>query len=153
MASSSRLKPGERGRIKATVDIRGRTGVITKTVSVRSNDPERPVTLLSLRMSIKDQTHIGRYHPTEIFSERCRGCHVDRGKGKRGWNLFRADCFICHNAGASTSLTQMSKKPRGSLERIIREGIENTVMPGWDEKHGGPLDETDIESLLDLLSR
>ena len=153
MASSSRLNPGERGAIKVAVDIRGRTGSITKTIAVQSNDPKTPVTTLTVRLSIKTQIHMAAYRAKELFSEKCSGCHVDRGKGKRGWELFKADCFICHNAGGSTSFTQMGKKPREYLGRVIREGIENTVMPGWDEGHGGPLDETDIESLLDLLSQ
>lgn len=53
MASSDHLKPGEKGGITATVDTRGRKGVVYKTVQVSSNDPVRPVLTLSLKATIK----------------------------------------------------------------------------------------------------
>jgi len=53
MASSSHLKPGEKGGITARVDTKGRKGIVYKTVQVSSNDPERPVVVLSLRATIK----------------------------------------------------------------------------------------------------
>ena len=149
--SSSRLKPGEKGKINVSVDIRGRTGYISKTIQVYANDPKNPVTKLALQMYIKDRLHLNQYKAMEIFSEKCRDCHVDQGKGKMGWELFKADCFMCHNAGKNVSLTGMSKKPREYLLRIIREGVENTVMPGWATKADGPLDEAEIKSLIDLI--
>lgn len=151
VASSSRLKPGERGKINVSVDIRGRTGYISKTVQVYANDPITPVTTLSLKISVKDQLHMDQYKAAEIFSEKCRECHADQGIGKSGWDLFRADCFMCHNAGKNTSLSTMSKKPRAELLKSIREGVDNTLMPGFDLKNGGPLSDTEIKSLIDLI--
>ncbi len=151
MASSSRLKPGEKGKIKVSVDIRGRQGKITKTIKVLTNDPQRPEVTLLVRMNIKDRVHMGQYSPKEIFGDKCSECHVNQGKGKRGWELFKADCFMCHNAGTHTSLTQMSKEPRALLLKAIREGVEHTVMPGWDSRYGGPFDEADIESRIELI--
>src|SRR5574340_1700548 len=153
MASSSHLKPGERGQIHVSVDLRGKSGFISKTIQVYANDPKNPVTKLDVKMYIKDRIHLNKYKATEIFSEKCRECHIDQGKGKRGWELFKADCFMCHNAGKSVSLTGMSKKPVGYLLRVIGEGIENTVMPGWSIKKGGPLDDAEIKSLLDLIKK
>jgi len=151
VASSSRLKPGERGKINVSVDIRGRTGYISKTIQVYANDPKNPVTKLAVQMYIKDRIHLNQYKAMEIFSEKCRDCHIDQGKGKMGWDLFRADCFMCHNAGKYASLTEMSKKPREYLLRVIREGVENTIMPGWATKAAGPLDDAEIKSLIDLI--
>ncbi|MFH0932862.1 MAG: hypothetical protein V1832_00910 [Nitrospirota bacterium] len=53
MASSSRLKPGEEGKIVAT--IKGTIGFITKTVKVFTNDPKKPVVALVLKALIKTQ--------------------------------------------------------------------------------------------------
>jgi mono/diheme cytochrome c family protein len=153
MASSGHLQPGEKGKINVSVDIRGRLGIIIKTITVFTNDPVTPVATLSVRMNIKDRAHLDRYAAGEIFGKKCKGCHVDHGKGKTGWDLFRADCFICHNAGNSISLSEMSKKPREYLRKAIREGVDNTVMPGWDVKNGGPFDDADVESLLELITR
>lgn len=151
VASSSRLKPGETGKIKVSVDIRGRTGHISKTIQVYANDPKNPVTKLAVRMYIKDRVHLNQYKAMDIFSEKCRDCHIDQGKGKMGWDLFRADCFMCHNAGKNTSLSTMSKKPRLELLKSIREGVDNTLMPGFDIINGGPLNDTEIKSLIDLI--
>jgi hypothetical protein len=53
MASSSHLKPGEKGKITAKIDMKGRTGTLYKTVQVASNDPKRPSVVLSLRATIQ----------------------------------------------------------------------------------------------------
>ena len=53
MASSSRLKPQEKGKISVRVDIEGKTGNINKTIQVYTNDPANPVTNLSVKMQVK----------------------------------------------------------------------------------------------------
>jgi hypothetical protein len=58
---------------------------------------------------------------------------------------------MCHNAGKNSSLTGMSKKPKDYLLRVIKQGLDNTVMPGWDAKADGPLSEAEIKSLIDLI--
>jgi len=151
VASSSQLGPGEKGKINVSVDIRGKTGRISKTIQVYANDPANPVTKLAVTMYIKDRVHLDQYKAAEIFSEKCRSCHIDEGKGKLGWDLFKADCFMCHNAGKNTSLTGMSKKPKDYLLRVISQGVDNTAMPGWAANANGPLDEAEIKSLIDLI--
>lgn len=56
VASSSRLKPEEEGKIVATVDIKGKIGYITKTVKVFTNDPKKPMVTLVLKALIKAAT-------------------------------------------------------------------------------------------------
>jgi hypothetical protein len=53
VASSSHLKPGEEGKIVATVNIRGKVGFISKTVKVSTNDPKRPTINLVVKALIK----------------------------------------------------------------------------------------------------
>ena len=45
----------------------------------------------------------------------------------------------------------MSKKPRVELFKSIREGVDNTLMPGFDLRNGGPLNDIEIKSLIDLI--
>ncbi|MBI5639825.1 MAG: c-type cytochrome [Nitrospirae bacterium] len=152
MASSSRLKPGEKGRISVSVDVRGKRGSLTKTIQVYANDQKRPVTTLSLRMYLKDTAHLKVLRPGEIFVGNCRVCHVEQGRGKKGFDLFRADCFMCHNAGKSApTITEMGRKPREHLLKAIRNGVENSMMPGWDMKNGGPLTDEEIRSLINVI--
>ena len=53
MASSSHLKPGEKGSLTAKVDTHNRSGEIVKSVEVYTNDPVRPKVVLSLKADIK----------------------------------------------------------------------------------------------------
>jgi hypothetical protein len=55
VASSSHLKPGEEGKIVAKIDTKGRTGFISKTVNVLTNDPQKPAVNLVLKALIKVQ--------------------------------------------------------------------------------------------------
>ncbi len=43
MASSSHIKPGEKGKINTKVDTEGRGGYLHKPIAVHSNDPQRPI--------------------------------------------------------------------------------------------------------------
>ncbi|MFI5296413.1 MAG: c-type cytochrome [Thermodesulfovibrionales bacterium] len=63
-----------------------------------------------------------------------------------------ADCFMCHNAGKNTSLSTMSRKPSKEMLKAIRDGVENTLMPGFAVSNGGPLDDADIQSLIELIN-
>ncbi len=53
MASSSRIRPGETGKITAKIDIKGRVGSISKSVQVFSNDPKKSVVTLFINAIIK----------------------------------------------------------------------------------------------------
>ena len=152
VASSGLLRPGEKGSISVTVDMRGKRGIYSKKIDVYTNDPATPVTTLTVKISVKDRIHMNQYEAAQVFSGDCRGCHVDQGKGKKGWDLFKADCFMCHNAGKNTSLSTMSKKTANELLKAIREGIPSTLMPGFDLQKGGPLDDAEINSLIDLIT-
>lgn len=151
-ASSGRLKPGEKGSITVVVDMRGKKGIFSKNIDIYTNDPITPVTTLSVKISVKDRIHMAQYKATAIFSEECLTCHVERGRGKKGWDLFKADCFMCHNAGKNTSLSTMSRKPSKEMLKAIRDGVENTLMPGFAVSNGGPLDDADIQSLIELIN-
>ena len=73
-------------------------GKITKTVSLSSNDPVNPTITLYLSMNVKNP-HIGLTEDgrAKIFvSDRCNSCHVAKGAGLFGKDLYEADCAMCH---------------------------------------------------------
>jgi hypothetical protein len=53
MASSSRLKPGEKGSITARVDTSQRNGFLIKTIQLLNNDPNKPTVVLTLKAMIQ----------------------------------------------------------------------------------------------------
>lgn len=152
MASSDHLKPGEKGKISITVNLAGKRGEVIKRIRVHTNDPLKPLTILTVKMLVKDRLHLNKYKAGEIFSKKCRTCHVERGKGKSGFELFRADCGMCHNGrGTAPSIVEMRKKPAKYITEAIREGVDNTSMPGFSVKNNGPLNDPQIESLIRLI--
>ncbi len=54
MASSSHLKPGEKGVITAKMSAVGKKGDIVEAIEVVSNDPKRPKEVLTLQATIVD---------------------------------------------------------------------------------------------------
>jgi hypothetical protein len=53
VASSSRLKPGEKGKISVKVNIQGRAGHLSKSVQVFSNDPKKKIVTLIVKANIE----------------------------------------------------------------------------------------------------
>jgi mono/diheme cytochrome c family protein len=154
MASSSRLKPKEKGKIRVLVDVNGKLGKILKTVEVYTNDYLKPISTLTLSMYVKDEFHAmgDKYRAREIFYEPCKSCHTDRGKGLTGYALFRTDCIMCHNVRKSASpISEMRKLSRERVIKAIKEGVMNTAMPGFGANNGGPLNKSQIESLVSVI--
>ncbi|MDQ6809953.1 MAG: DUF1573 domain-containing protein [Verrucomicrobiota bacterium] len=60
------VAPGEKGEITATFNIGGRTGVQTKTVTVTTDDPKQPTTLLTLKAVIAQGLEL---QPALVFWE------------------------------------------------------------------------------------
>jgi hypothetical protein len=50
--SSNHLEPGDLGRIQATVDTTGRSGILVKKISIYSNDRITPVRTIVMTMDI-----------------------------------------------------------------------------------------------------
>jgi mono/diheme cytochrome c family protein len=81
-----------------------------------------------------------------------RDAMLRRALVKKRFEIFQADCIMCHDSGKNaSSLSEMSKKPKEYLMHAIRNGIEGTSMPGWAAINNGPLRDEEIDSLVDLI--
>jgi hypothetical protein len=60
MASSSQIKPGEKGSITVSVNVQHYSGAVAKEISVYSNDPVKPRAMLRLKAEIKRSVPEGR---------------------------------------------------------------------------------------------
>jgi hypothetical protein len=56
MASSGRLKSGEKGAITARVATTTKKGFVLETINVKSNDPKRPKVALTLQALIMENS-------------------------------------------------------------------------------------------------
>jgi mono/diheme cytochrome c family protein len=198
-----RLAPGANVPIAVTLDLRGKSGTLTKTVSVessagvkslivRANLPQAtaapgapvltpggsvlmPGVLVSrpraavATPNTPDAVAVamamgGRAMNIQsaladrqaIFKADCAKCHVEKGVGKMGAELYAASCGICHDAEHRAAMVPDLKVPRSPRnfafwQKWITEGKPGTLMPAFAAVHGGPLTPEQVDSLTAYL--
>lgn len=157
------LQPGESTKLDIMVDTTMKQGAVTKTVEVSSNDPNMPVVSLPIKMEVKNRheglTDDGRI---KIFTdEKCTSCHVDRGVGLVGKDLFEADCAMCHGEDARGAVggglifgNYDDPKYAKHIKDTIEFGSKNhRSMPGFLDRAGGPLLQEQVDSIIVYLKK
>jgi mono/diheme cytochrome c family protein len=155
-----------------TMDLRGKSGSVTKTVSVDSsagfksllvkvNMPSEPAPATtatpatpaaSPAMDRAKNIQNALADRQAVFKGDCASCHVEKGKGKMGLELYAASCGICHDAEHRAAMVPDLKVPRTQRDlafwqKWIMEGKPGTMMPAFAQIHGGPLTQEQIDSL------
>ena len=167
IAQEKVLLPGKTTYLQVGLDASLKLGHIRKTVDIYSDDPKAPHQVLMMKaQSIAPKnakTHDGMVKvkdPLVLFKKDCASCHVQKGIGKMGEELFIADCGMCHGlqaeGGVAPRLNNVDMKnptTRAYVEDVIRNGSKlNPSMPPFSKAKGGPLDDAQIESLLTYLT-
>jgi cytochrome c5 len=157
------LPPGTNGSIEVIADLRGKSGIITKTVTVDSSAGYR---LLTVRVSVPAgpasladrarNLQVAMVDRMAVFKGDCTFCHQQPVNGKKGEELYRAACGICHEAEHRASMVANLHALGKPTERdywttYVAKGKPNTLMPAWAIPEGGPLNEEQIASLVDFL--
>lgn len=169
--SDDTIAPGETGLIHVTFNSSGKRGHIRKTVHVVSNDPEAASLDLEFRVNVKDPsdtTSSMRSSPSEsgarammneksIFDSPCMTCHVIPGRAAFGRDLYLASCGMCHgderhapvhNAAAITGSNYLRFTSDDRVLASLAGGTGNPMMPGFHVDRGGPLSDSQIQSLM-----
>ena len=166
-----KLLPGSNVPINVSMDLRGKSGLVTKSVSVdtsagfksllvKVNIPAEsapavtgtPGTPGGPGMDRAKNIQTALADRQAIFKGDCVKCHVDEGKGKLGKDLYVASCGICHDAEHRAAMVPDLKVPRSQRDlafwqKWIMEGKPGTMMPAFAQIHGGPLTPEQIDSL------
>jgi cytochrome c2 len=155
------LEPGSHGSFDVDVDIRGKQGSLTKSVTVESAAGAR---VLTVRVNIPAGVENNRARNimtaladrNAIFKNNCAACHVEPAIGKHGKELFQTACGICHEAEHRASMVPDLKAIERTFDheywnQWVRHGKPGTLMPGFSKTSGGFLDEKQIESLIEFL--
>jgi mono/diheme cytochrome c family protein len=160
------LPPGANGQIGVTVDLAGKYGTITKTVSVRTDHGSRDliVEITIVPQSIKPPTdaerirqmQVARADRQAVFKNDCATCHEKPGDGEYGKALYDADCAICHEAQHRASMVpdlhSLVVPTNNDFWRTwIAHGKPGTFMPAFSTADGGPLSDMQIVSLAAYL--
>ena len=172
-----KLQPGSNVSISVSMDLHGKMGAVTKTVSVdtaagfksllvkanipqptnspRINVPGNPGD--SARNAMGDRAkniQMALADRQAVFKGECVSCHVTKGIGKMGKELFVADCAVCHDPdtghrAAMVPDLKVAKTQRDLAywQKWITEGKVGTLMPAFASAHGGPLTQEQIDSL------
>lgn len=168
-----RYNPGQSDTLKITFDAEDKFGIIRKEILVKTNDPDKPEIQLVLEANViehPDKAVMAEMRAkmgasTSIFEGDCRSCHVDRGVGKFGKELYVASCQMCHgpagvldgkhHPGTQFSEAWLAAMPKDILQERIAEGTPDEkkkgMMPGFQTEFGGPLSQKQVESLVAYL--
>jgi cytochrome c5 len=163
------LEPGESGDLKATMDLKGKRGRVSKLITVKTSEGLESLKVESI---IPDPVKMER-SPEEraanliaslknrqaIFEGSCVDCHVTPASGKYGSALYQTACAICHEAENRASIvpdfTQLNKPTELADAKYWTEWIthskDNSLMPAFGKEAGGPLDERQIRTLVSYL--
>lgn len=155
------LAPGERGTVRATVDFRGKEGEIAKDLLVSVVEGTQTLAMvikvpaMSPEMRANNQA-LAAANRQKVFEGDCAACHFKPAEGRFGDDLFEAACAVCHQSKQRASMVPdlaIAKEKRDAAwwKRWVEDGREGTLMPGFAQKHGGPLDSSQIDSLVDYL--
>jgi len=165
-ATPWKLAPGANGQIEVAVDLRGKRGLLAKTVYVYS--PAHAAKSLLVKVHIPEPAagpmgdrsrnlQIASADRQAVFRGDCASCHAAPAEGKKGAELYTAVCGICHEAEHRASMVPDLHKLNHSTDHTYwkvwtAQGKQGSLMPGFARSVGGPLTDEQIESLADFLT-
>jgi mono/diheme cytochrome c family protein len=158
------LAPEADGQIEVELDLRGKRGILSKSVylytpsafkilTVNATVPDPMMAGLTDRLRNMQAAAADRQ---AVFRADCAPCHAEPGKGKLGRELFQAVCAICHEAEHRATrvpdLRALDHPPDAEHWRQwIRQGKTGTLMPAFAQAEGGPLTDEQVRSLVEYL--
>jgi len=135
-----KIKLGLEVDLDFVVDTRGKLGMVEKTITIHSNDPDSPwkevVSFHALPSGMEGAD------TQAIFTPACSSCHIDSGINKKHEELYQAVCAMCHPTAKFNS--------RGVvLSDMISKGQKLIAMPAYGEH----LSKDQIQSLIEFIEQ
>jgi mono/diheme cytochrome c family protein len=161
-----RLAPGEGGSLPFHVDIRGKSGLLTKVANIETS---QGFTVLILNVDIPGPApgttsmndrlrnlEVAAADRQAVFQGDCAQCHVAPGVGKTGELLYVSVCGICHDAEQRAAMVPDLKAvatpgDKDYWRRWIACGKPGSLMPAFAAEQDGPLSDEQIDSLVKFL--
>jgi mono/diheme cytochrome c family protein len=167
------LAPGSNGEVHATMNLAGKTGTVTKTLTVMTDTngtkllfvrsiifPPPAATADSPAMPVMNRGENQKTALADrqaVFKNDCARCHVEPTRGKLGHELYAAACGICHEGEHRATMVpdlHALKEPTNAefWKNWIAHGKPGSLMPAFAQSEGGPLSDEQITSLVNFLS-
>ena len=159
------LKPGDGGALNVLVNVKGKYGLVTKTVTVYTSQGTQTLTVnidipispapFNVSARLKEQM-ASQKDRQAVFGEHCAACHAWPAVGRTGESLFNSVCGICHTsehrAQMVPDLAALNQETSADYwRRNISFGKTNSLMPAFAKTERGILDTNQIESLVAFL--
>ncbi len=159
VAEPRSVPPLGSGALSVTYDPTGQSGDVRKSLTVVTNDPVHPRTILTIRGKVvageAATSPVG--HPPftgqSLLMGSCANCHAAPAAGKTGAPLWEAVCAMCHGKTGEGLGGYLGLHDDASLVQAVAYGTANPRMPGFSTLMGGPLDEAQVASLVALLRK
>jgi cytochrome c553 len=160
------LVPGTSGQIHVTMNLAGKSGRITKVVTVNSDQGVKTLLVNTMITPGTAQSGMGdreknlaaaKVDRQAVFKGDCARCHAETTHGKIGKDLYAAACGVCHESDHRASMvSNLHAIPQQTNADFWRNWITNgkagTLMPAFAQAQGGPLTDAQISSLVQYLT-
>ncbi len=161
-----KITPGGSGAIPVTMNVAGKSGMVFKTLTVNTDQGWKmlsvkttilPPTAAQMTANDRDKNLLlAKADRQAVFKGECASCHVEKAIGKTGKELYEAACGICHEAEhRATMVPDLHALKHATNAEYwkawIDYGKEGSLMPAFAQRHGGPLSDQQIASLVEYL--
>ncbi len=161
------LAPGESGNIEFTIDLRGKSGLLTKSATVTSTAGFKVLLLKVQALAQPAPIAVSGDRAKNImlaigdrqavFKNDCARCHLVPSMDKHGEALYQVACAICHDSPHRASMVpdlHALKHPTDAAfwKQWIKSGKPGSLMPAFSQPEGGPLTELQITTLAEYLT-
>jgi mono/diheme cytochrome c family protein len=156
-----KLAPAEKGTVSAIVDFHGKDGDVAKALFVGTSAGPQTL-LMHVKIPMLDEAtrkqnqSMATADRQAVFRGECASCHAKPAENKYGEELFHAACAVCHISSHRASMVPdlfvaRDKRDAGWWTKWITEGREGSLMPAFAAKHGGPLNDAQVDSLVEFV--
>jgi mono/diheme cytochrome c family protein len=160
------IASGTNGQIGITVDLRGKSGMLFKTVKISTDKGTKDLMvriniLQPVTPNLTDEDRAqgmaaAKVDRQAVFKGDCATCHAKPAEGKYGPQLYAAVCGICHEAEHRATMVpdlHSIKTPTSNQfwQTWIAHGKPGSLMPAFSTSEGGPLTDVQIASLAAYL--
>jgi hypothetical protein len=122
-------------------------------VRITSNDDSQPTVVVPIHAQVDHSLDVGEGEPIEdvLFGRpECAKCHAFPAEDLTGIWLYDAVCVMCHG-DINEYAASLPTTDRETLRTWVADGVSDSAMPGYAAEKGGPLDDQQIDTLVEIM--